>query len=52
MKGEDKLKIASFIYDEDGFLIKETINQVANKLQVSGCTIYLDNLKAKKREIS
>jgi len=54
LKREDKLKIASFIYDEDGFLIKGAIDQVANELQVSRCTIYnyLEDLKAKKRKIS
>jgi len=51
-KREDTLEIVSFTYDENGFLIKGAIDQVANELQVSGCTIYLDNLKDKKREIS
>jgi len=27
LKREDKLKIASFIYDEDGFLIKGAIDK-------------------------
>jgi len=53
-KKEDTLKIVNFIYDEDGFLIKGVIDQVANELQVLGYTIYnyLEDLKAKKREIS
>ena len=32
--------MVSFIYDEDGFLIKGAIDQVANELQVSRYTIY------------
>ena len=53
-KREDTLKIVNFIYDEDGFLIKVAIDQVANELQASGYNIYnyLKDLKAKKREIS
>ena len=34
LKREDKLKIGSFTYDENGFLIKGVIDQVANELQV------------------
>lgn len=46
--------MVSFIYDEDGFLIKGAIDQIANELQVSRYTIYnySEDLKAKKREIS
>ena len=48
-KREDTLKIVNFIYDEDGFLIKGAIDQVANELRVSRYTIYnyLEELKAK-----
>jgi len=35
-KREDTLEIVSFTYDENGFLIKGAIDQVANELQVSG----------------
>lgn len=54
LKKEDKLKIVSFIYDENGFLIKGAIDQVANELQVSGYTVYnyFEDLKAKKMEIA
>ena len=34
-KREDTLKIVNFIYDEDGFLIKGAIDQVANKREIS-----------------
>ena len=49
LKREDKLKIVSFIYDENSFLIKGAIDQVANELQVSRYTIYnyLEELKIK-----
>lgn len=48
-KREDTLEIVSFTYDENGFLIKEVIDQVANELQVSRYTIYnyLEELKIK-----
>ena len=48
---EDKLKIISLITNDDGFLIKGAIDQVANELQVSRYTIYnyLEELKAKNK---
>jgi len=51
-KREDTLKIVNFIYDENSFLIKVAIDQVANELQISRYTIYnyLEDIKAKKRD--
>lgn len=48
---EDKLKIINLIINDGGFLIKGSIDQVANKLQVSRYSIYnyLEELKAKKK---
>ena len=34
-KREDTLEIVSFTYDENGFLIKGVIDQVANKREIS-----------------
>jgi predicted transcriptional regulator YheO len=50
-KREDTLEIVSFTYDENDFLIKGAIDQVAHELQVSRYTIYnyLEELKAKNK---
>lgn len=46
--------MVSFVYDEDGFLIKGAIDQMANELQVSRYTIYnySEDLKAKKKKLA
>jgi hypothetical protein len=46
--------MVSFVYDEDGFLIKGAIDQLVNELQVSRYAIYnyLEDLKAKKKKLA
>lgn len=52
MQKEDKLKVVSIIKERGGFLIKGSIDQLANELNVSRYTIYnyLEESKAKKKK--
>jgi len=47
---EDKLKIVEYLDDNNAFNIKDTINTLANELNVSRYTIYnyLDEVRSKK----
>jgi len=47
---KDKLKIVEYLDDNNAFSIKDTINTLANELNVSRYTIYnyLDEVRAKK----
>lgn len=51
MQKEDNLRVVEFVDEKGGFMIKGSIDQLANKLNVSRFTIYnyLDEIKAKKK---
>lgn len=51
MVKEDNLKVVEFVDEKGGFMIKDTIDLLAHKLNISRYTIYnyLDEIKNKRR---